>query len=70
MVGECKVRGIVERRTRGGEMLLMLAVGWRASALRGEEAGCFCEVAGCCCGRSAFTVDNLTIDSRVHVAYD
>ena len=27
-------------------MLLMLAVGWRASALRGEEAGCFLEVTG------------------------
>ena len=29
----------VERRTRGGEMLPTLAVGWRASALRVEEAG-------------------------------
>ena len=27
-------------------MLPTLAVGWRASALRGEEAGYFCEVAG------------------------
>ena len=35
-----------ERRTRGGEMLPTLAVGWRASLLRGEEAGCFREVAG------------------------
>ena len=35
-----------ERRTRGGEMLPTLAVGWRASALSGEEAGRFREVAG------------------------
>ena len=35
-----------ERRTQGGEMLLTLAVGWRASAVKGEEAGHFCEVAG------------------------
>ena len=35
-----------ERRTRGGEMLPTLAGGWRASALRGEEAGRFREVAG------------------------
>ena len=35
-----------ERRTRGGEMLQTLAGGWRASSLRGEEAGHFREVAG------------------------
>ena len=35
-----------KRRTRGGEMLPTLAGGWRASALRGEEAGHFREVAG------------------------
>ena len=36
-------RGVgAERRTRGGEML----PGWRASELRGEEAGRFREVAG------------------------
>ena len=35
-----------EREERGGEMLPMLAGGWRASALRGEEAGRFREVAG------------------------
>ena len=70
MGGERKARGVVERRTRGGEMLPILAVGWRTSALRGEESGRFREVAGRCCGRSAFVVDNLTIDSRVHVAYD
>ena len=34
------------RRTRGGEMLPMLVVGWRASALRGKKAGRFREVAG------------------------
>ena len=27
-------------------MLLTLVVGWRASVLRGEEAGCFRKVAG------------------------
>ena len=31
---------------QGGEMLPTLAGGWRASALRGEEAGRFREVAG------------------------
>ena len=35
-----------ERRMRGGELVPTLAVGWRASASRGEKAGCFCEVAG------------------------
>ena len=35
-----------ERGMRGGEMLLMLAVGWRASAVRGEEAGRFQKVVG------------------------
>ena len=40
-------RGVgAERRTRGGEMLPTLAVGWRASELRDEEAGRFREVAG------------------------
>ena len=34
------------RGGRGGEMLPTLAGGWRASALRGEEAGRFREVAG------------------------
>ena len=46
-----------ERRTRGGEKLPMLAVGWRASADRGGEAGRYREVTGVvhrCCGRSAF----------------
>ena len=38
--------GCGEREARGGEMLPTLAVGWRASALRGEEAGCFREVDG------------------------
>ena len=36
----------VERKVRNGEMLPTIAVGWRASALRGEEAGRFREVAG------------------------
>ena len=35
-----------ERRTRGGEMLPTLAVGWRASELRSKEAGRFPKVAG------------------------
>ena len=34
------------RRTQGGEMLLTLAVDWRASVVRGEEAVCFHKVAG------------------------
>ena len=35
-----------KRRTRGGEMLPTLAVGCRASGLRGEQAGHFHEAAG------------------------
>ena len=46
MGAEREARGVTECRTRGGEMLPTLAGGWRASALRGEEAGPFCEVAG------------------------
>ena len=34
------------RRAQGREMLTMLAVGWRTSALKSEEAGRFREVAG------------------------
>ena len=45
MGAEREARGVAEGRTRGGEMLLTVAVGWRASALRGEEAGRFREVA-------------------------
>ena len=52
-----------ERRMQGREMLPMLAVGWRASALRGEEAGSW--HVHHCCGRSAFLVDTSTVDSRV-----
>ena len=39
-----------KHRMQGGEMLLTLMVGWQASVVRsvvrGEEAGCFCKVAG------------------------
>ena len=35
-----------EHRMQGREMLLTLMVGWRASVVRAEEAGCFCKVAG------------------------
>ena len=35
-----------EGRAQGGEMLLTLTVGWRASALKNEEVGRFCEIAG------------------------
>ena len=55
-------------RVRGGEMLPTLAVGWRASALKGEEAGRFREVRSWCvhrwCGQSVFAVDTLTVDSQ------
>ena len=46
MGAEREVRGVADRRTRGGEMLPTLAVGWRASALRGGKAGRFRRVAG------------------------
>ena len=46
MGAEHEAQGVAERRTRGGEMLPTLAVAWRASELRGEEAGRFREVAG------------------------
>ena len=49
-------------------MLPTLAVDWRASELRGEEVGCFPRSSWRvhrCCGRSAFAVDNLTVDTRV-----
>ena len=46
MGAECEAQGVAERRTRGGEMLPMLVVGWRVSELRDEEAGRFREVAG------------------------
>ena len=41
-----KAQGVIELRMRGREMLLMLVGDWRASVLRGEEAGCFRKVAG------------------------
>ena len=37
-----------ERRTRGGQMLSTLVVGWRDSVVRGEEAARLREVAGVC----------------------
>ena len=50
-------------------MLPTLVVGWRASAVKGEEAGRrFHEVAGLsivAAGKSVFAVDTLTADSRV-----
>ena len=46
MGAEREVQGIAVHRTRGGEMLSTLAVGWRASTLRGGEAGRLREVAG------------------------
>ena len=46
MYMDSEVRGIAERRMPGGEMLSILAVGWQTSAVRGKEAGCFCDVAG------------------------
>ena len=45
--GQCFIGGVgvgTECKTQGGEMLLMLVVGWRTSALKSEEAGCFCKV--------------------------
>ena len=49
-------------------MLPKLTVSWRASKLRGEEAGCFCEVAGMsivAAGGQRSRSDNLAVDSRV-----
>ena len=50
-------------------MLPTLVVGWRSSAVKGEEAGRrFREVAGLsivAAGKSVFAVDTLTADSRV-----
>ena len=47
-------------------MLLMLAVSWRASAVRGEEAGRFCEVADVSIAAAGYlrsAVDTLAVDS-------
>ena len=46
-------------------MLPMLAVGWRASAVRGEKAGRFRKLAGVsiACGLRSATV-TLTVDSQ------
>ena len=44
---EVSTRGVgAKRKARGGEMLLMLAVGWRASVLRGKKVGRFHKVDG------------------------
>ena len=43
---EREARGVAECRMRSGKMLPTLVVGWRASVLRGEEAGCFPKVDG------------------------
>ena len=57
-----------EHEAQDGELFLTLAVSCRASMVRGEEAGRFCEVAcvsiiAAACLRSA--VDTSTVDSRV-----
>ena len=49
-------------------MLPKLAVGWRASAVRGEEAGCFHGVVGVCiivAGDPCSATDTLTVDRQV-----
>ena len=48
-------------------MLPTLVVNWRASALKGEEAGRFREVAGVSTvdAQSVFVVDTLMVDSQV-----
>ena len=43
---EHEALGIAECRTRGGEMLPTLLVGWWVSVMRSEEVGCFCKVVG------------------------
>ena len=60
--GEGGVGG--ERRTRGREMLLTLAVGWRASALRGGEAGRFRKVAGVSIVLQAVHIHGRQFNSR------
>ena len=55
-IAENRTRGFAERRMRGGEMLPTLAVGWRASSVRGEEVRSSWRVHHCC-GRS--TVDTI-----------
>jgi len=55
-----------ERRARGGKMLPTLAVGWRASTVRGEEAGRFRKVVGVSIvvvGSPCFATDILAVDS-------
>ena len=49
-------------------MLSALGVGWRASAVRGEEAGHFCEVVGVSivvAGGPHSATNTLTVDSQV-----
>ena len=41
-----EAQGAAEYKTQGEDMLLALGVGWCVSAVRGEEAGRFCEVVG------------------------
>ena len=63
-----KARGVAEHRMRGGEMLPMLVVGWRASAVRGEEAGHFRKVVGVSIvvvGSPCSVTDILTVDSQM-----
>ena len=49
-------------------MLPTLAISWQASAVRGKEAGRFCEVVGVsiiAAGSPCFIVGTSTVDSRV-----
>ena len=49
-------------------MLLMLVVDWQVSAVRGEEVGCFRNVAGVsivAVGGPRFVVETLVVDSQV-----
>ena len=46
----------------------MLVVDWQAPAVRGEEVGCFCNVAGVSIvgvGGQRFVIETLMVDSRV-----
>ena len=68
MGGKREVRGVTKHRTRGGEMLPTLAVRLASFSVEGRGSRVLSRSSWRvhrCCGWSTFTVDNLTVDSRV-----
>ena len=61
---EHEALGVAEHSTRGSEMLPTRATVWRASAMRGDEAGHFREVEGVSIVADSYNLNNTLANAR------